>query len=151
MARRTSLRTILLKIYQGIRRVNTPPHSGETPNGRRRGFFFDLHMPETSPREEHPSPSRTGPSKSNSYSIMKKEGQFSCRRHWWDDGGDIIGRAEQLRMSPASFVLDIPEHLPGSPLCPMSPLHKSSGKGVCPLHGRRRTIVEQDCSRDSED
>lgn len=35
-------------------------------------------------------------------------------------------------------MLDIPEHLPSSPLCPMHPKHKSGGKGICPYHGRRR-------------
>jgi hypothetical protein len=34
---------------------------------------------------------------------------------------------------------DVPEHFAGSPLCPMSPKHKSGGWGVCPYHGQRRT------------
>ncbi|KAI9798778.1 MAG: hypothetical protein M1833_004608 [Piccolia ochrophora] len=35
------------------------------------------------------------------------------------------------------FELQVPQHLPGSPLCPISKLHKSGGKGVCLYHGRR--------------
>lgn len=35
--------------------------------------------------------------------------------------------------------LDIPDHLPTSPLCPRHPKHKSGGKGVCPMHGQAET------------
>ncbi|EMC93690.1 hypothetical protein BAUCODRAFT_253087 [Baudoinia panamericana UAMH 10762] len=33
---------------------------------------------------------------------------------------------------------DVPDHLPSSPLCPLSPMHKSGGRGICPLHGWKR-------------
>ncbi|KAI7086440.1 hypothetical protein KC356_g5004 [Hortaea werneckii] len=36
------------------------------------------------------------------------------------------------------FELDVPDHLPNSPLCPLSSRHRSGGKGICPLHGRRK-------------
>ncbi|KAK3071238.1 hypothetical protein LTR53_008989 [Teratosphaeriaceae sp. CCFEE 6253] len=36
------------------------------------------------------------------------------------------------------FELNVPEHLTGSPLCPLSPKHKSGGKAICPIHGRRK-------------
>ena len=35
------------------------------------------------------------------------------------------------------FELNVPEHLPRSPLCPLSPKHKSGGKAICPMHGRK--------------
>ncbi|OJD29583.1 rna polymerase ii accessory cdc73 [Diplodia corticola] len=38
-----------------------------------------------------------------------------------------------------AFEWDVPEHLPGSPLCPLHPKHKSGGKGMCVYHGRRKT------------
>jgi len=41
---------------------------------------------------------------------------------------------------PASFVLELPEHLPNSPMCPKNPSHKSGGSGICPSHGRRRSV-----------
>lgn len=44
-----------------------------------------------------------------------------------DDGESIV------------FEWDVPDHLPNSPLCPLSPKHKSGGRAVCPLHGRRKT------------
>ncbi|KAK8159752.1 hypothetical protein IWX90DRAFT_309804 [Phyllosticta citrichinensis] len=37
------------------------------------------------------------------------------------------------------FVWDVPEHLPGSPLCPLSPKHRGGGRGICVYHGRRKT------------
>lgn len=37
---------------------------------------------------------------------------------------------------------DVPDHFIGSPLCPMSPLHKSKGLGTCPYHGRRKSTPE---------
>jgi hypothetical protein len=39
------------------------------------------------------------------------------------------------------FELDVPDHLPNSPLCPLNPKHKSGGKAICPLHGRRRRPI----------
>lgn len=38
------------------------------------------------------------------------------------------------------FTLDIPDHLPSSPLCPLNPKHKSGGKTICPLHGRAKNV-----------
>ncbi|KAK4548359.1 hypothetical protein LTR36_010229 [Oleoguttula mirabilis] len=38
------------------------------------------------------------------------------------------------------FELDVPEHLPNSPLCPLDPRHKSGGKAICPLHGRKKRV-----------
>lgn len=61
-------------------------------------------------------------------------------RQWWDGDEDtIVSRAERRPITRGSFVLDIPEHLPSSPLCPMHPKHKSGGKGICPFHGRKKT------------
>ena len=60
-------------------------------------------------------------------------------RQWWDGDEDtIVSRAERRPITRGSFVLDIPELLPSSPLCPMHPKHKSAGKGICPFHGRRK-------------
>ncbi|KAI7462465.1 hypothetical protein KC351_g16334 [Hortaea werneckii] len=36
------------------------------------------------------------------------------------------------------FEQDVPDHLPNSPLCPLSSRHRSGEKGICPLHGRRK-------------
>jgi len=41
----------------------------------------------------------------------------------------------QVRRTP--FTLNIPEHLPNSPLCPRHPLFIGKGNGVCVYHGRK--------------
>ncbi|KAK4967900.1 hypothetical protein LTR42_010228 [Elasticomyces elasticus] len=38
------------------------------------------------------------------------------------------------------FELNVPDHLPSSPLCPLSPKHKSGGKAICPMHGRKKKV-----------
>lgn len=38
-----------------------------------------------------------------------------------------------------TFELNVPDHLPNSPLCPANPKHPSKGQGICPLHGRSRS------------
>jgi hypothetical protein len=41
----------------------------------------------------------------------------------------------------SAFELSLPpEHLPSSPLCPRNPLHPSGGAGICPFHGRRKSV-----------
>lgn len=52
-----------------------------------------------------------------------------------DTGGESDGK------DPGSetFQWDIPERLSGSPLCPLSPKHKSSGRAsVCIMEERKR-------------
>lgn len=41
----------------------------------------------------------------------------------------------------AQWVVDVPDHLPNSPLCPLSPKHSSGGKAICPIHRRKKTIL----------
>ncbi|KAI7527377.1 hypothetical protein KC331_g16388 [Hortaea werneckii] len=41
-------------------------------------------------------------------------------------------------LTQLGFEQDVPDHLPTSPLCPLSARHRSGGKGICPLHGRRK-------------
>lgn len=48
-------------------------------------------------------------------------------------GDDEAKNVEDLRM----LEWDLPEHLPNSPLCPLSPKHASKGKGTCVYHGRK--------------
>lgn len=36
----------------------------------------------------------------------------------------------------------VPDHLPGSPLCPLDVRNKTGGKGICPLHGSRKTVQD---------
>lgn len=66
---------------------------------------------------------------------------FFARTAYLVDQPDEFGnrvRAEQ----------NVPEHLAGSPLCPMSPKHKSGGWGVCPYHGRRKSTTDSTTNDD---
>ena len=47
--------------------------------------------------------------------------------------------------------LDVPDHLPGSPLCPLHAMNARSslGKSICPLHGSRKTMLDQVLKRKS--
>jgi hypothetical protein len=36
----------------------------------------------------------------------------------------------------------VPDHLPGSPLCPLDGRNKTGGKSICPLHGSRKTMMD---------
>lgn len=110
------------------RRVNTPPlPTDRSQHGRLRGFFFDYGSPGGSPftRPGSPTPRPTG------------------NHHENED----IDQSLPFRFNPIAeghqFELNVPEHLPGSPLCPKSPLHSSGGKGVCVYHGRARTLPPQ--------
>lgn len=57
---------------------------------------------------------------------------------------DLADEGEDLQTAGrkgvgAVFELDVPDHLPNSPLCPLDRRHRSGGKSICPLHGRRQT------------
>lgn len=52
---------------------------------------------------------------------------------------DSLKEEEDDESFSASFKLDVPDHLPNSPLCPLHPKHVSGGKALCPTHGRKRT------------
>lgn len=36
----------------------------------------------------------------------------------------------------------VPDHLLGSPLCPLDVRNKTGGKSICPLHGSRKTAQD---------
>ncbi|KAI9650945.1 accessory factor associated with RNA polymerase II [Ciborinia camelliae] len=67
-------------------------------------------------------------------------------RHGSSDSENDTGRKSTTakpfssqNMSKANlFVLNVPDHLPNSPLCPANPMHTSKGQGICPMHGRKK-------------
>ena len=108
--------------------ATTPSHATTFHSGT---HFPNAHNPAINPHTTRPFTSK--PSTPNGGIIS---------RQWWDGDEDtIVSRAERRPITRGSFVLDIPEHLPSSPLCPMHPKHKSGGKGICPFHGRKKTEV----------
>ena len=60
---------------------------------------------------------------------------------------EALKEDEDDESSAFPFVLNVPDHLPNSPLCPLSPKHSSGGKAICPTHRRKRMTVAMPPSR----
>jgi len=108
------------------RRIGTPPLPGEV--GRHRGFFFDYNAPD----DEGSTPNSERKEGGSPRSHLKRK-----------DASDVDWyrakmEADEARDAAMNFELNVPDHLPGSPLCPKHPKHKSGGKGICVYHGRNR-------------
>jgi hypothetical protein len=110
-------------------RIHTPPLHTSENKGSPRGFFFDLHLP------AHDC--------SNSQAIRPKLAaeRRSRSSEATSDEDSSYFRVKVLNAEDEderAFALQVPEHLPNSPLCPLHPKHPSPGKGICVLHGRPR-------------
>jgi hypothetical protein len=79
---------------------------------------------------------------------MKHPGDTRSPAQWWEQNNTVAKnitaatarrRKAECQAPQTRFELNLPEHLPNSPLCPKNPLHKSGGTGVCPFHGRRKS------------
>lgn len=109
------------------RRIGTPPLLDQ--NGKPRGFFFSYAVRDdegkilSSDLNDRPKPRRKRTSNIDWYAIKLK--------------------ADEARDNALSFELNVPEHLPSSPLCPKHPKHKSGGKGICVYHGRNRDEADE--------
>lgn len=108
------------------RRVGTPPLPSDRPrSGGLRGFFFDYRSPGGVPYGD------------KSRCTSPSQGIIATSEIDIEDAMPF--RFSQDNRPEHPFELNVPEHLPGSPLCPRSPLHPSGGKGICVYHGRNRT------------
>jgi parafibromin len=135
---------LIIKINNGqeARRVHTPPLSGPKTTGFTRGFFFDMNPDIDNERHEKitgtTSSIETSDLRTSSSETFKPEYLSSPssheRREWWDV--DIPTSLKREESNTASFVFEIPEHFPSSPLCPLHPKNISRGNGVCRYHGR---------------
>ncbi len=141
------------------RRIGTPPLPGNS-NSKLRGFFFDYNAPRSA-LEAPIGPWPSGPMdvmtmlprQDNMKPPQSPTGQRSSGARLQRDDPDVnwfrvnVG-IEQAQEERGMFELNVPEHLPSSPLCPRHPKHKSGGKGVCVYHGRNRTgnddVVEEE-------
>jgi hypothetical protein len=133
-------------------RINTPPLPGDGPGQKRMPFFFDYTAPsavespimENSPigREELPSSSPT---------VRPRRARTIGGADWYEmqlaevdavgDGASGSKKASELAQAAedkAVADLNVPEHLPSSPLCPRHRKHKSGGRGVCWMHGKNQ-------------
>ncbi|KAH7314052.1 hypothetical protein BKA65DRAFT_600110 [Rhexocercosporidium sp. MPI-PUGE-AT-0058] len=123
------------------KRINTPPMFPGTPDVQARGFFFDLN------------PAKGGSMSTSStisnIATKNRSNGDSPSIEWWEVdtqhanmgnktarplNGDITTHSNKT-----PFELNLPEHLPNSPLCPKNSMHQSGGTGICPFHGRKRS------------
>ena len=104
------------------RRIGTPPLNEQ--DGKARGFFFSYDV-----RDDE----------SEVLSSDTVERARSGRKRISDiDWFSVKLKADEARDNTMCFEINVPEHLPSSPLCPKHPKHKSEGKGICVYHGRNR-------------
>ncbi|KAI4101492.1 MAG: hypothetical protein L6R37_004901 [Teloschistes peruensis] len=150
------------------RRINTPPLPGK--NSKLRGFFFDYNAPpeqQQQQQQQHqaegtcfniPKPTTTTtaplPRRQLHYARPTTPRSPSARPQPHRSGNDDediewfrvkVAIDEQQADEGArerAFELNVPEHLPSSPLCPRNPKHRSGGKGMCVYHGRNKTGTE---------
>ncbi|MCJ1437830.1 accessory factor associated with RNA polymerase II [Xylographa pallens] len=121
------------------RRVGTPPLPGvEGQNRPLRGFFFDFRPPGEDEHAKSPSWQASSNSGKSSKTSEKKSGNS-------DHGNERDWFRVRVRTNTdrSTFELNVPDHLPNSPLCARNPKHASGGKGICPYHGRARTSSTQ--------
>ena len=109
------------------RRIRTPPLSPRrTKAGKIRGFFFDL---DAAREGEDQRPRSAG-------DVQSKIAPADAYK-------DADSDTNWFRVSVGfetvqdEFQLDVPDHLPNSPLCPLHPKNKSGGTDICVYHGRR--------------
>ena len=109
------------------KRVQTPPLNEFEGRSKRRGFFFDYNTADdpksTSLRAFNPRPTA-------------RRLNTDVRKDWYAALEAALDVEDDTRQ-PA---VDVPDHLPSSPLCPRHPRHKSGGTGVCPVHGRNDSV-----------
>jgi hypothetical protein len=64
----------------------------------------------------------------------------AVKHEWWDGDDSVVTPVPRRRTLTTRFELDVPEHLPSSPLCPMNPKHQSGGAGICVYHERKTSV-----------
>ena len=108
------------------RRIGTPPLLEQ--NGKPRGFFFSYEVPDG-------EGNMLGQGICARPRVKRKK---SSDIDWYT----VKLKADEARDNAVNFELNVPEHLPSSPLCPKHPKHQSGGKGICVYHGRNRELEE---------
>ncbi|KAL8696590.1 MAG: hypothetical protein Q9201_007586 [Fulgogasparrea decipioides] len=132
------------------RRIGTPPLP--VKGTKLRGFFFDYNAPKSaSDLPEGPWPNvpvataplphrqRDLPTPSRTPGLPRSPGARLQRGDSDIDWFRVKVAIDEEQEERDKFELNVPEHLPSSPLCPRHPKHKSGGKGVCVYHGRNKT------------
>lgn len=114
-------------------RIKTPPLSDSGSGRALRGFFLE-HHDQTKPFIESSSDSVKD--------FSNDQGQQRRKRSSTVDYYRVQLAASEMMDAQErhQFELNVPEHLPNSPLCPRNPKHPSGGKGMCLYHGRNKLV-----------
>lgn len=139
--------------------------SPDRPDIIPRGFFFDVNSP--GPETKSPASSRSPAAISSSTSKTSKTQSSGntaspTSREWWETDPShplLPGKSTKKPLlkrpkeptetvkaytgpPPISpFELNLPEHLPSSPLCPKHPKYIGKGNRVCVYHGRKKSVT----------
>lgn len=125
------------------RRIGTPPLPSSSP-GLRQGFFFDENTSSGSNSSPKAEERQTGNGNG--------DGDQGPHRYTERDWYRARVAAEKAKDVQFQFELNVPEHLPNSPLCPKHPKNRhTGGKGVCVHHGRRLSSSEVQMTTDSDE
>lgn len=136
------------------RRVHTPPLPGDGPGQKRMAFFFDYTAPcaVDTPTTEHPQNQREHAPAASSSGRPGRAKATGGGTEWYEtqlarvDAANESASLSTTMSGPARadrdkdkevVDLNVPEHLPTSPLCPRHRKHKGGGTGACWMHGRR--------------
>lgn len=121
------------------RRIDTPPLTNSSP-GLRQGFFFDEYT--SSDSTSSPKAEERQPGNGDRDQEPNKDTEADRYR--------ARLAAEKAKDAQFQFELNVPEHLPNSPLCPRHPKNlQTGGRGVCVYHGRGLSSPEVQMSSDS--
>ncbi|KAL9009664.1 MAG: hypothetical protein Q9173_005326 [Seirophora scorigena] len=132
------------------RRIGTPPLP--QAGSKLRGFFFDYNAPQLPEEQANTAKNTVGFSNrqqgllspSSPPSIPRSPGTRTARGEMNVDWFRIKVGVDEVMEERDKFELNVPEHLPSSPLCPRHPKHRSGGKGVCVYHGRNKSATDED-------
>lgn len=129
------------------RRIQTPPLPGDGPGEKRTPFFFDYTAPgdELSRKD---GPSDAGKAVSNESSHRASENGPGDNTDWIikelaevdavGEKRESMSRVDNREILSGNVDLNVPEHLPTSPLCPRHPKHRSGGTQICWMHGQNK-------------
>lgn len=119
------------------RRISTPRLPNSAAGKQLRGFFFDYNAPVETATTPSPEPVER-----STFMRQKRRTQRSSEVDWYR----VKLAADEAKDAQLHFELNVPEHLPNSPLCPRNPKHRSGGEGVCVYHGRNKAKLSDDGS-----
>jgi hypothetical protein len=130
-----------------MQRVNTPPMGKRSPSPgwRPRGFFFDFGSPPVGIEEAETRRDSVAGSREIGMHVSKRSSSVNK-----DQGPPDYFQQKMKQVDidaedgEDEVAVDVPEHLPGSPLCPLHLKNAARGQMLCPIHGRGSIVGAKD-------